>query len=104
MSAMIWCPFPDREAARTVAETLLEEKLVACANLLDSVESLFVWQGKHDTASECGALFKTNDTLLKEACTRLADLHPYDTPAIMGWPCPASPEQTRDWLTETLGR
>lgn len=104
MSALIWCPFPDREVARAVVEQLLDEELVACANLVDGVESLFVWQGQHDQASECGALFKTQEALLEKATTRLSELHPYETPAIMGWPCPIAPEQTRIWLAKTLGK
>lgn len=41
MAAMIWCPFPDRDHARSVAKTLLEENLIACANILGPMESLY---------------------------------------------------------------
>lgn len=100
MSALIWAPFPDRESARTVAETLLAEKLVRCANLMDPVHSLFIWEGASDSAEECGALFKTTATLLDRAVERLAALHPYDTPAVMGWRCDAVAPATGAWLGE----
>lgn len=99
MSALIWCPFPDRESARRIANSLLDENLVACANLLGAIESIFQWQGNRDSAQEIGVLFKTDAAVLKRAVARLAVLHPYDTPAIMGLRCDAVPDATRAWLS-----
>ncbi|WP_427966153.1 divalent-cation tolerance protein CutA [Altererythrobacter sp.] len=98
MTAMIYCPFPDRESARQSSRVMLEEKLIACANILGEVEALFVWKGECGEAREVGVLFKTDQTLLEAACERLSALHPYDTPAILGWDCQAAPRATRDWL------
>lgn len=98
MSALIWCPFPDRDSARAAARTLLDEKLIACANLLGPIESIFDWQGERGSAEEIGALFKTNEDLLDRAITRLEVLHPYDTPAILGWRCDSAADGTRAWL------
>ena len=98
MSALIWCPFPDQDSARRIANSLLDEDLVACANLLGAIESVFQWQGNRESAQEIGVLFKTDAALLDRAVARLAVLHPYDTPAIMGWRCDAVPDATRAWL------
>ena len=32
-AALIWCPFPDEAAARTAVAALMDERLIACANL-----------------------------------------------------------------------
>lgn len=98
MIALIWCPFPDRDSARRVVSALFDEKLIACANLIDSMESHFVWQGERDTAQETGVLIKTSGELLDVVIERLGALHPYDTPAIVGWPCDASHPATQDWV------
>lgn len=98
MAALVYCPFPDRECAREVAAQLLDEKLVACANILGEVESLFVWEGKRDCGTEVAVLFKTDAGLLDEATERLGELHPYDTPAVVGWCCDSAAAPTRDWL------
>ena len=98
MSALIWCPFPDRSAAREVANALLDEKLIACANLLPDVESIFEWGGARESGKEIGVLFKTDAALLDRAAWRLAALHPYDAPAIMGWKCDAASTATQAWL------
>ena len=100
MTAMIYAPFPDRKSARGVIATLLEEKLVACANILGGVESHFIWEGKLDSSEEVGVLFKTDDSLLDAAVERVGSLHPYETPAVLGWRCDAAPDVTREWLRE----
>lgn len=84
-AALIWCPFPDEAAASAAAGVLLGERLIACANLLPGVQSLFAWQGGRDEGAECGVLLKTTALLLDDAMRRIAELHPYDTPAIAGW-------------------
>lgn len=98
MSALIYCPFPDRETARDIAGLLLDEKLIACANILGPVEAIFDWEGSRDYAEEVGVLFKTQADVLEKATERLGILHPYDTPAVMGWRCDAVPKATKDWL------
>ena len=57
-AALIYAPFPDAETARTIASTLLDEGLIACANILGPIESVYVWQGRVESAQESAALFK----------------------------------------------
>ena len=98
MSALIWCPFPDEETAASVATALLDAKLIACANILGQVRALYEWNGTRGDSREVGVLFKTDASLLDAAVTRVAELHPYDTPAVLGWRCDASAVPTAEWL------
>ncbi|MCX7864726.1 MAG: divalent-cation tolerance protein CutA [Novosphingobium sp.] len=98
--ALIWCPFPDREVAAATAKTLLDEGHVACANIIAEVFSLFVWNGARDECTEAAVLFKTNSALLEAAIARLAELHPYAEPAILGWRCDAAAPATARWLSD----
>ena len=99
-AALIWTTFADEPSAAEVAAAMLDEKLVACANLHPGIRSLFLWQGERGEARECGVLFKTHAALLDPACARLAELHPYDTPAISGWRAEATAPATAGWLGE----
>lgn len=101
--ALAWCPFPDAESAAAAADRLLDEGLIACANLIPGLRSLYAWQGaKHDEA-EVGALLKTNRACLARLMQRLAALHPYAEPAILGWHCDAAAEGTAAWLGALSG-
>ncbi|TAD80777.1 MAG: divalent-cation tolerance protein CutA, partial [Sphingomonadales bacterium] len=48
-AALVWCPFPDTDSARTAADALLDDALIACANILGEIESRFVWEGARAT-------------------------------------------------------
>ena len=102
MSALIWTVFRDKEQAKPIVATLLREELIACANLLDGLESVFLWQGNIDEQNECGALLKTHHSLLNAAIERLENLHPYETPAILGWQCSEVGVATDAWLGELV--
>ena len=102
-AALIWCPFADEDSAAAVAGRLLDEGLVACANLIPAVRSLYVWNGERGESRETGCLFKTRADLLDAAVARIAALHPYDTPAVVGWLCGAAAEPTLAWLEQLAG-
>ena len=97
-AALVWCPFPDADSARTVADALLDEGLIACANILPAMESRFVWQGARASGRETPVLFKTTAQALDDVVMRLGELHPYDTPAIIGWHAEAAHPATLEWL------
>lgn len=101
-AAFIWCPFGDSESARHVASVLVEERLVACANILPGMTSVFRWEGRVTSADEIGVLFKTRADRIDQAVERLAGLHPYDTPAIAGWRAETAPEAVLEWLSAEL--
>jgi periplasmic divalent cation tolerance protein len=102
-AALVWCPFPDMESARKVAGQLLAEKLIACANILPQVVSVFEYEGKACAEEEAAVIFKTGADRLEALTLRLGECHPYDTPAIVGWRCDAAHPVTQGWLGEVLG-
>lgn len=98
MTALIWCPFPDSASAQDAAGVLLDEGLIACANVMPAMVSLYQWQGQRHQDEETGMLMKTDAALLARAIARLEALHPYETPAILGWRCDATTPATAAWL------
>ena len=103
MSALIYTVFASREDARGVATQLLDEKLVACANVIGQIEALFEWDGERGQGEEIAVLFKTHAERLDATVARLEALHPYDTPAILGWRADTSGKATAEWLAGLLG-
>ncbi|TCD06615.1 divalent-cation tolerance protein CutA [Erythrobacteraceae bacterium CFH 75059] len=103
MTALVWCPFPDRGSAEAAADRLLDRGLVACANIIGGMQSLFVWNGERGAADEVGVLFKTDAALLEEVVQAVAEAHPYDCPAVLGWPCTAATAGTAGWLSALTG-
>jgi periplasmic divalent cation tolerance protein len=98
VSALIWCPFADGASAEAAARQLLDERLIACANILPPIRSIYTWQGERHEAAEIGVLFKTDATVLDRATARLAEIHPYDTPSVLGWRADTAAKPTAEWL------
>ena len=68
---------PDR--AEAIARALVEEGLVACANLLP-VRSVYRWKGAVCDEPECTLLLKAPSHAIGPLRERLLALHPYELP------------------------
>ena len=80
---MVFSTFPDIQAAETAVHSLLEKRLIACASIIDSVRSLYRWQGTIEESTEVLLKIKTSGTVLSEAIAILERLHPYEVPEIV---------------------
>lgn len=78
--AVVLVTFPDAASAQRVARALVEERLVACVNVVPGVTSVYRWEGAVEEASEVLAIMKTTSDRLGELETRVRALHAYDTP------------------------
>ncbi len=89
---------PDSESATIIAKACLRARLIACANLLPQVESLFFWQGQVDSESETLLRMKTRETLFDEICALVKEHHPYELPAIIAYPVTQAGPGVADWV------
>lgn len=80
---LLYCPCPDEGVAAQLARQLIEEGLIACANILPPHRSLYLWNGALEEAPESLLLAKTNITKAEQAATRLKTLHPYEIPCVL---------------------
>jgi len=91
-----------REEAERISQALLEERLVACVNIIDNVYSLFWWQNKIDKTQEFLLLMKTHEKLFAKLEEKLRSLHSYQVPEIVGLPITTLSEPYMKWLKENL--
>jgi periplasmic divalent cation tolerance protein len=75
--------FPDADTASHVAQTLVEGKLAACANLIPAVHSIYRWKEKIETAGEVIVFFKTIQDRQAAFEEKLRSLHPYEVPELI---------------------
>ena len=75
--------FPDAETANRIAQTLVEERFAACANLIPAVHSIYRWKEKIETAGEVFVFFKTTQDRQAAFDEKLRSLHPYEVPELL---------------------
>lgn len=68
--------------AQLLADSLLQKKLIACANIFP-IKSAYWWQGNIEHEDEYVAILKTSDALWAKVCEEIEQIHPYDVPCIM---------------------
>lgn len=81
---LIYTTWPDAASAEAAARSLLEARLIACANIFPAGQSLYRWEGEIQSEAETVMMLKTASSRAQAVRDRIAELHPYDTPAIAG--------------------
>ncbi len=103
MVAVVYTTVDDIKDARRMAHTLVEEKLVACVNIIPGVESVYRWKGKIEDSKEFVLICKTVDKNVKKTIQRIKALHKYELPAIIVLPIIGGLKEYLDYIVnETL--
>ena len=93
--------FPDVETARKISHELVESALVACANIIPAVESIYYWKEKVETSAESLAIFKLTSASYSEFESRLRALHPYDVPEVVRLNIAGGSGDYLRWISES---
>ncbi len=98
---MFYVPCPSKAVAADMAQTLLEQRLIGCANIMPAHTSYYVWDGAMQQEEEVVMLLKTNTSRADAAKKRIKELHPYDTPCILQIDAQAN-EEFAKWLNDAV--
>ncbi len=88
---------PEPEA-RALVDQLLEEQLVACANMLGPVVSRYRWEGKIEEGREMVLLMKTTAALKGRLRERIRELHSYTVPEVLEFDVDSGLDAYLDWV------
>jgi len=102
--SIVFVTAPDLKTARALAKDALEEKLIACANLIPKVESHYRWQGKIESGAEALMILKTQKSKLGALEKLILARHPYDTPELLVLPLSAGNKKYLAWLSDSISQ
>ncbi len=94
---------PDGETALRLARRLVEERLAACAQVIDPIRSVYRWKGKVQEEKEVLLLAKSSQDLVPRIDELLRREHPYELPELAAVPIVAGAPAYLQWLGECLG-
>ncbi|MCU0608396.1 MAG: divalent-cation tolerance protein CutA [Chitinispirillaceae bacterium] len=101
---LVYITAQDKKQARMIGKTLVAEKLAACANIIENMNSFYFWEGKLCDDKEAVLICKTRATLLPALIRRVKKLHPYKVPCIVALPIVGGNRDFLTWVGKETGK
>lgn len=98
--SLLYITAASRDEALTLARTLVEERLAACANVLGDITSFYWWDGSVQHGGEVALIAKTRTTRVPDAVKRVKDLHSYTCPCVVALPITDGNPAFLQWIGE----
>jgi periplasmic divalent cation tolerance protein len=99
---MVYVTVANKPEAEKIANELLKEHLIACANIVGPVSSHFHWGGKIDSAEEYLMIMKSRAGLFAELEKCVKALHSYEVPEVVAVPIVEGSKAYFDWMASVL--
>ena len=102
MYAVVLVTAKDKKEAQKIAVSLIKQKLAACVNVIDKVDSVFFWAGKIDRVKESLLVIKSKKEKLPQIIKLVRSLHSYEVPEIIAIPIIAGDKSYLRWIDVAL--
>ena len=100
---IVFCTFPDLKIARQTVNSLVEQRLIACGNLLPGIESIYRWKDKVEHSSEVMAVLKTTRDKFDPLKSAFAYMHPYEVPELISATISDGLPAYLAWISQNTG-
>jgi periplasmic divalent cation tolerance protein len=95
---LVYMTVGSMDEARKIGRTLVEERLAACVNMIDGMQSLYWWENKIQQDREVILLAKTTENLVSRVIERVTSLHSYECPCIVSLPISGGNPAFLEWI------
>ena len=99
-SIVIFVTSGSYKEALKIGKILVEDELVACANIIPQIRSIFHWKGEICDESEVLLIMKSKATLFEKIVDRVIELHSYEVPEIISLPILSGSKDYLNWIAE----
>lgn len=97
---LIYVTCPSTAVAKDIAAPLIDQRLVACANILPGMVSIYRWEGVVVNDDEAVLILKTQQRLADTVAKAVVAAHPYDLPAVLVLPVTGGHAGFLTWLAD----
>ena len=93
---------PNKREAEQIASKLLNKKLIACANVISSVSSYFVWKNKVQNSKEIIICGKTTSEKQIKIIHEVKKIHSYSVPCIIFFDIKNGNKKFLKWIKQSV--
>lgn len=102
MYCLIYITTSEILESKKIAMKLLEERLVACTNIIPQITSLYLWKGDIEVDNESLLIVKTREDKADQVMEKVKELHSYETPCILQLEVKKGSEEYLNWMDNEL--
>ena len=98
---LVWTTLGADADGKSLAETLVSERLAACVTVQAPMDSVYRWRGSVEHERERQILIKTTTERVPALAARVRELHPYELPEFLVTPIISGSDAYLAWLQES---
>ena len=89
-----------KDEATKIGKALVTSKLAACINILNNMNSFYLWEGEIQHDTEVVMIAKTTEDRIPELIEKVRSMHSYDCPCIVSLPVSSGYQPFLDWIVD----
>jgi periplasmic divalent cation tolerance protein len=102
MHLVIFVTAGNKREAQKIASGLIRQRLAACVNIVDKVDSLFFWEAKVQKTKEYLLMIKSTKAKFPQIIRLIKSLHSYKLPEIIALPVIAGYKPYLRWIDASI--
>lgn len=95
---MGYVTFKDAQEAQSLCGKMVEQRVIACANILPAHLAIYECNGNVQSSSEVTAIVKTTADRERQIQEFITAHHSYSTPCAVFWPIEQGPDKFLQWI------
>ncbi|MDP2647345.1 MAG: divalent-cation tolerance protein CutA [Desulfobacterales bacterium] len=97
---LIYITVGSKDEARKIGKILVTSGLAACVNIIDNINSMYIWEGAFQDDQEVLLIAKTQEARVPELIETVKTLHSYSCPCIVSLPISDGNRPFLDWICQ----
>jgi len=102
MNIIIFITAANSKEAKKIASALVKNNLVACVNIVEKIDSIFLWKKKIEKAREVLLIAKSRKDKFAKVAKLTKALHSYEVPEIIAFPIIDGYKPYLGWINDSL--
>lgn len=101
---MIYITTKDKEQALSIGRDIVQNRLAACANIMDKMNSIYWWNQELEESQETILILKTISANVDSIIERVKLLHTYSCPCVISWKIEEGNPDYLDWISKEISK
>ena len=101
MQMFFYITCANTKEAKKISSVLVRKKLIACANIFNNIQSVFLWKNKVNFSKEVIIMGKTTKKLQTKIISEVKKIHSYNVPCIVFSKISSGNKEFLKWISDS---